>query len=323
MGSPAPLRLHVGPLVLDGGLATELEAHGATIQGDPLWSSRLLLTDPQAVSEAHFRFLLAGADIITTATYQASVAGFTEQLNVSAERARELLGAGVQLARDAVDRFASDARSTGRRRPLVAASVGPFGAFLQDGSEYCGAYAQQMSVEELKVFHRPQIDVLAAAGADLVALETIPSIKEAAALLELLREFNTRAWLSFSCKDGRSLCDGSSFREAVQLALTSSQLLAVGVNCCSPALVEPLLDSVGSLRNPDRGWVVYPNSGEAWDSERGWRTPEKRSSSIAELGHIWVKQGASLIGGCCRVGPAHIAELRQQITSSSATAETM
>ncbi|XP_034386672.1 homocysteine S-methyltransferase YbgG isoform X3 [Cyclopterus lumpus] len=314
----APLRLSMDanePLILDGGLATELEAHGARLQGDPLWSSRLLLTDPQAIREAHFRFLLAGADVITTATYQASVAGFTGEPDVSAERARELLVSGVRLAGEAVDRFLSDARPTGRRRPLVAASVGPYGTFLHDGSEYSGAYAEQMSVEDLKVWHRPQIDVLAAAGADLVALETIPSIKEASALLELLREFpDCRAWLSFSCKDGRRLSDGSLFTDAVQMAQRSTQLVAVGVNCCSPALVEPLLDSAGSLRSPDLSWVVYPNSGEDWDSEQGSWTG-KRSASIAQLSRSWMKLGAALIGGCCRVGPAHIAELRRVASS--------
>ncbi|XP_054459359.1 homocysteine S-methyltransferase YbgG [Anoplopoma fimbria] len=307
-----------GPLVLDGGLATELEAQGAKLQGDPLWSSRLLHTDPEAIREAHYRFLLAGADVITTATYQASIPGFTKHLDVSSERARELMASGVQLAKEAVDRFVSEARPTGRRRPLVAASVGPYGAFLLDGSEYSGAYAEQMSVEDLKLWHRPQISVLSAAGADFIALETIPSIKEASALMELLREFpESKAWLSFSCKDGRCISDGSPFTDAVRLANRSTQLVAVGVNCCSPALVEPLLDSAGSLLSPDLSWVVYPNSGEDWDREQGWLTSEKSPlASVTELSPTWRKQGADLIGGCCRIGPAHIAELRLKLRGS-------
>ncbi|XP_056271343.1 homocysteine S-methyltransferase YbgG isoform X2 [Pseudoliparis swirei] len=316
----APLRLFMDgeePLVLDGGLGTDLEAHGARLQGDPLWSSRLLHTDPQAIRDAHYRFLVAGADVITTATYQASVAGFTGELQVSAERARELMASGVRLAREALDRFSCHAPPTGRRRPLVAASVGPLGAFLHDGSEYTGAYAEQMSVEELKAWHRPQMEVLA--GADLVAMETIPSIKEAAALLELLREFpETRAWLAFSCQDGRRLSDGSLFSDAVRFAQRSSQLVAVGVNCCSPALVEPLLDSIGSLRTPDLSWVVYPNSGVDWDSEQGLPAggaPAALGASWLKLGASWLKLGAALIGGCCHVGPAHIAELRRAASS--------
>uniref|UniRef100_A0A3P8TZ29 Zgc:172121 n=1 Tax=Amphiprion percula TaxID=161767 RepID=A0A3P8TZ29_AMPPE len=212
-----------GPLILDGGLSTELEAHGAKLQGDPLWSARLLQTDPQAIKDAHNRFLLSGADVITTATYQASISGFVKHLDVSSEGARELMMSGS----------ASGQRDR-QRRLLVAGSVGPYGAFLHDGSEYTGAYAEEMSVEELKLWHRPQVDCLAAAGADVIAFETIPSIKEAEALVELLREFpNCKAWLSFS-----SYSDGSLFTDAVQVGSRSTQLLAVGVNCCNPAVVE-------------------------------------------------------------------------------------
>ncbi|XP_069560202.1 uncharacterized protein [Brachyistius frenatus] len=312
MGSSARLRQFVhdnGPLILDGGLATELEAQGAKLQGDPLWSARLLHTNPQAIRDAHSRFLLSGADIIATVTYQASIPGFIRHLDVSAERARELLMSGVHLAKETVTRFDS-----GHQRPLVAGSIGPYGAFLRDGSEYTGAYAAEMSVEELKVWHRPQIDCLAAAGADLIAFETIPSIKEAEAVVELLREFpNTTAWLSFSCKDGKCISDGSLFTEAVQVARRSTQLLAVGVNCCPPDVVEPLLDSAASLQSPDMSWVVYPNSGEDWNPERGWKTSEKLSATIPELSHTWLKQGAALIGGCCRIGPALIAQLRREL----------
>lgn len=320
MGSSARLRLYMndnGPLILDGGLATELEAQGAKLQGDPLWSARLLHTNPQAIRDAHHRFLLSGADVITTATYQASITGFIDHLDVSCECARELLMSGVHLAKETAETFVCDARPAGQRCPLVAGSVGPYGAFLHNGSEYTGAYAQEMSIEEFKVWHRPQIDCLAAAGADLLAFETIPSIKEAEALIELLREFpNSQAWLSFSCKDGTCISDGSSFSEAVQMANRCTQLVAVGVNCCSPALVEPLLQSARSLLSPDMSWVVYPNSGEDWDSEQGWLTSGKTSASISELGHTWMKQGAALIGGCCRIGPAHIAELRRELKGS-------
>ncbi|XP_028259290.1 homocysteine S-methyltransferase 1 [Parambassis ranga] len=320
MGSSVGLRHFIrenGPLILDGGLATDLETQGIKLQGDPLWSARLLHTDPQAIRDCHYRFLLSGADIITTATYQASIPGFVRHLDVTADRARELLMSGVLLAKDTVKRF-----ETGQRCPLVAGSVGPYGASLHDGSEYTGAYAQEMSIEELKAWHRPQVDCLEAAGADLIAFETIPSLKEAEAVVELLREFpNCKAWLSFSCKDDRCISDGSPFCSAVQVAKTSTQLLAVGVNCCSPAVVEPLLHSARSQLSPDISWVVYPNSGEEWDTERGWQTSRKSSASIPELSHTWLKQGAALIGGCCRISPAHIAEIRQQLKGCFRTAQ--
>lgn len=302
-----------GPLILDGGLATELEAQGAKLQGDPLWSARLLHTNPQAIKEAHSRFLLSGADVITTATYQASIQGFISHLDVSSEWARELLMSGVRLARETVESWAS-----GERSLFVAASVGPYGAFLHDGSEYTGAYAQQMSVEELKLWHKAQVECLTAAEADLIAFETIPSIKEAQAVVELLREFpDSGAWLSFSCKDEKHISDGSPFIDAVQVACRSPQLLAVGVNCCHPAVVEPLLDSARAALGPDTSWVVYPNSGEEWDSEQGWQKSEQTAGWMPELSHAWVKQGAALLGGCCRIGPSHIAALRRQLKGSS------
>lgn len=325
-----------GPLILDGGLATELEAQGANLQGDPLWSARLLYTNPQAIRDAHYRFLLSGADVISTATYQASVEGFIDHLSVSSEGARELIMSGVQLAKEAVKSFVSGTNPNptaqsdeaklnsgcsggleDQRRPLVAGSLGPYGAFLHNGSEYTGDYAEKMSIQELKAWHRPQMECLAAAEADVLAFETIPSIKEAEALVELLKEFpNTKAWLSLSCKDVKSLSDGSLFTEAVQIANRSKQLIAVGVNCCPPELVEPLLDSAKSVLSPEISWVVYPNSGEDWDSEQGWHASETTASAPLEMSRTWVKQGAALIGGCCRISPAQIATLRRHLKGS-------
>ncbi|KAM6921836.1 uncharacterized protein FYW49_007484 [Xenentodon cancila] len=303
------------PLILDGGLATELEEQGASFQGDPLWNARLLHTDPQAIKDAHYRFLLSGADVITTATYQASIPGFISELSMSPESARELLMSGVHLAKEMVKKFDSE-----ERRPLVAGSVGAYGAYLHDGSEYSGTYADGMDVEDLKAWHRPQVESLLAAGADLIAFETIPSIKEAEAVVELLKEFpNSTAWLSFSCKDEKHISDGRKFSDAVHVANRSEQLFAVGVNCCPPALVEPLLDSARSQLSPDKSWVVYPNSGEDWDAEDGSQESGKTSGWNPDLGQTWEKQGAALIGGCCCISPAHIAELRQRLKGASSS----
>ncbi|CAN9500276.1 unnamed protein product [Ophioblennius macclurei] len=314
MGSSTHVRGFVRehkPLILDGGLGTELEARGAELQGDPLWSARLLHTNPQVIRDVHDSFLLGGADVICTATYQASIPGLVQHLSLSAEGARELLASGVQLAKDAVKKFDCGSRC----RPLVAGSVGPYGASLHDGSEYSGVYAEKMSVEELKLWHQPQVEILSAAGVDLIALETIPSLKEAEALVELLREFpNCEAWLSFSCKNARSISDGTPFANAVQTVCRSSQLLAVGVNCCPPAMVEPLLDAASSLKlPPGMGWVVYPNSGAAWDTKGGWQQSSRTSAWTPELSRTWRKQGAIMMGGCCCVGPADIAELRRHL----------
>ncbi|KAJ8358485.1 hypothetical protein AAFF_G00435830 [Aldrovandia affinis] len=223
---------------------------------------------------------------------------------------------GVQLAKEAVQDFKGDGVHPGRREPLVAGSVGPYGAFLHDGSEYSGSYEERMSKEELKAWHRPQVRCLVSAGVDLLAMETIPSLKEAEALVELLREFpSSHAWLSFSCKDAQCISNGRRFSEAVQLAGRCKQLVAVGVNCCDPVLVEPLLESAGPHRSPDLSWVVYPNRGEEWVQGAGWKTSES-NVCVADLSPKWRRQGAAWIGGCCRVSPADIAAVRQQLHGS-------
>ncbi|XP_055020639.1 homocysteine S-methyltransferase isoform X2 [Boleophthalmus pectinirostris] len=294
------------PLILDGGLATQLEAQGFDLGGDPLWSARLLHTNPEAIQDVHY----SGSDVITTATYQASVEGFVQHLGVTCDRARELLMSGVHVAKHTLQKFISE-NKTGRIHGLVAGSTGPFGAFLHDGSEYTGNYAKEMSVEDLKSWHRPQVECLTAAGADIIAFETIPSIKEAEALVQLLREFpNSKAWLSFSCKDEKCISDGSLFSDAVQVALKCPQLVAIGVNCCSPDLVEPVLDSAKTLLTPDLSWVVYPNTGEEWDSQKGWLAQVKKAGSLSQFCESWMRQGAAFIGGCCRIGPIQITELR-------------
>ncbi|KAK2889194.1 hypothetical protein QQF64_028706 [Cirrhinus molitorella] len=305
--------MDTSPFILDGGLATELEASGFQLQGDPLWSARILHTNPQAIKDVHYRYLQSGSDVITTATYQASIEGFVRYLGLRPEEAQQMIMSGVQLAKETVREFMSNSPvSEDRREPVVAGSVGPYGAFLHDGSEYTAAYEDKMTVEELKDWHRPQIQCLVKAGADLVAMETIPGLKEAEALVEVLREFpEAKAWLSFSCKDIHNISSGRAFSEAVQVACRSSQLVAVGVNCCPAPLVKPLLESAKSQKKADLSWVVYPNSGEEWDPKTGWKT-EKRTS-FAKLSLDWKEQGALWIGGCCRVGPADITELKQQL----------
>ncbi|MGH0159468.1 UNVERIFIED_CONTAM: hypothetical protein FKN15_074193 [Acipenser sinensis] len=216
------------------------------------------------------RFLSSGADVICTATYQASVEGFMKFLGLSSEQAVQLLMSGVYLAKEAALEFQQTCRDPERKKPLVAGSVGPYGAFLHDGSEYTGAYEETMSVQDFKAWHRQQIQCLVSAGVDLIAMETIPSQKEAEALVELLREFpNSKAWLSYSCKDEQCISHGEKFAEAVKVASRSEQLLAIGLNCCPPTLVSPLLASANKNKAPGLGWVVYPNGGGEWDQSTG------------------------------------------------------
>ncbi len=330
------------PIVLDGGLATELEAQGADLR-DALWSARLLVEDPEAIVRAHLAFYRAGARVATTASYQASFAGFARR-GIDTAAGAELLRLSVHLADEARRRHgdevaagATPARATGTSASAdapasaatvapaastaryVAASVGPYGATLADGSEYRGRYG--LSTADLRAFHAPRMAVLASAGADVLACETIPELEEGAALVGLFEELETSGWLSFTCADGGRLADGAPVEDAFALAESSPRVIAIGVNCTAPEHVDELLARARSVT--DRPLVVYPNSGERWDPvARRWRAaPAVRSARVdGAAARRWVTAGARVVGGCCRVTPATIAQIAAALEGSSPAA---
>lgn len=298
-----------GALVVDGGLATELEARGYDLS-DELWSARLLRDDPEAIRQVHLDYLQAGADVIISASYQATVRGFMRR-DMSEAEAEGLIRRSVALAREARDAFWEEgARRHGQLRPLVAASVGPYGAYLADGSEYMGDYG--LDEEELVAFHRRRWHVLAESAPDLMACETIPSAVEARALSRLLRETpEMPAWFSFSCSDGRHLNDGTLFVDSVRRLDSLEQVVAIGVNCTAPRYIAELAAAARAVT--EKPVIVYPNSGERYDAEaKVWRG-ESVPADFAQQSRSWNLAGAKLIGGCCRTGPQHIEEIRKMV----------
>jgi homocysteine S-methyltransferase len=296
-------------VLLDGGLATELAARGFDLDDD-LWSARFLLEKPEAIRRVHLDYLEAGADCIVTSSYQATIEGF-EKKGIEKREAVDLLRRSVQLAQAARDEFwGRTANRSGRVRPLVAASVGPYGAYLADGSEYTGAY--DLDEDGLVEFHRERWDVLATAGADLLACETIPSLPEARALARLLhRTKGARAWFSFTCADGSHISDGTPISDVIARLDAHERIVAVGVNCTPPRLIPDLIRKV--RRATHKTVVVYPNSGERYDAmSNRW----ERSEDTIELSEAcleWRGLGAQLIGGCCRTRPADIQKMSQKL----------
>ncbi|MGX1563576.1 homocysteine S-methyltransferase [Streptomyces sp. NPDC055506] len=283
--------LAAGTVVLDGGMSNQLESAGHDLS-DELWSARLLAEQPEAITEAHLAYFRAGADVAITASYQATFEGFGKR-GIGHDRAAELMALSVESAREA-------ARRARVSRPLwVAASAGPYGAMLADGSEYRGRYG--LTVDELERFHRPRLEVLAAARPDVLALETVPDADEAAALLRAVRGLGVPAWLTYSVAGGRTRA-GQPLEEAFALAADADEVIAVGVNCCAPEDVDAAAST--AARVTGKPVVVYPNSGETWDAEaRAW-TGRSRFTAGQVTG--WQQAGARLIGGCCRVGPEAI-----------------
>ncbi|MFF2774638.1 homocysteine S-methyltransferase [Streptomyces sp. NPDC058052] len=282
-----------GVLVLDGGLSNQLEAEGCDLS-DALWSARLLADAPDRIEAAHAAYVRAGAQVLITSSYQATYEGFARRgLDPAATTA--LLRRSVSLA---------EAAGAGRR--WVAASVGPYGAMLADGSEYRGRYG--LSVRQLESFHRPRVEALAAAGPDVLALETVPDADEAEALLRAADGCGVPVWLSYTVAGGRTRA-GQDLADAFAVAAGNDQVVAVGVNCCDPAeAAGAVASAVAATGKPG---VAYPNSGERWDARAGgWRGRTAFGPAEAPaLATAWATAGARLIGGCCRVGPGTIAAL--------------
>jgi homocysteine S-methyltransferase len=299
-------------VVIDGGLATELERRGADLN-DPLWSAKLLIERPEMIRAVHRDYFAAGADVVATASYQATFEGLAKR-GLGHEAATALLRRSVALACEARDEFWSDpANRAGRQRPLVAASIGPYGAMLADGSEYRGHYGLSESV--LMEFHRPRLQVLATSGADLIACETIPCLAEARALARLLEEFaRMPAWISSSCRDGLHNSEGEAISDCAAQLEQYEQVVAVGVNCTAPQHIDSLLRA---LRGATRKLLLaYPNSGEQYDAQakrwQGCATPLEFARRAAD----WQRCGAQLIGGCCRTTPENIHALRMGSSGS-------
>jgi homocysteine S-methyltransferase len=288
------------PLIVDGGLATALEARGLVLH-PRLWSAGVFLERPEAVEKLHRDYLAAGADILITASYQMSFEGLARE-GLEHASAADAMRRTVAVARSAA--------SVAGRSPIVAASVGPYGATLADGSEYRGAYG--LGRRELAAFHKERLEVLTASGADMLAIETIPSADEALALRDLLDERDgIDAWISFSCRDGSRIRDGAAVSRLAEMLDPCRRVTAVGVNCTAPEHVSDLIDAI--REGTRKRIIVYPNSGERWDpAGRRW-SGEADPEGFLDSATEWARKGVWAIGGCCRVGPEMIRELARRL----------
>ena len=296
------------PILIDGGLATELEAKGHDI-GTNLWSAALLHSQPHAIVAAHRAYLDAGAQCIISASYQASRHGLMT-LGLTESSADDLIATSITLAIQARDEFLRDNPHTSRR-VFVAASVGPYGATLHDGSEYTGDYG--ISIEALSGFHAPRLRSLDDGNPDVLACETIPSMDEARVLLELLQDVSRPAWISFSCRDDNHLSDGTPIRQVAALFDDHPRVLAIGVNCTAPQFVTSLIRQIGEAA-PDKVIIAYPNSGEIYEAKNNSWSGTVTPMECADAAIEWVKAGAQLVGGCCRMGPSHISAMAEVLT---------
>ena len=287
--------------MIDGGLATQLEAQGHDLSGE-LWSARLLEQAPEAITAAHRAFFEAGAQVAISASYQASFEGF-QRAGIDGDTAARLIRRSVSLAQTARDQTRPD-------DGLVAASVGPYGATRADGSEYTGDYG--LTVDELRAFHRRRLDTLATTGADLVAIEPIPCLAEVEEICSELAGTGHPAWMSLSTREGRT-CKGESLEEAFAMAAELEEIVAVGVNCCAPEDVGAALEA--ARRVTQKPLVAYPNNGQSWEPVlRTW--VGEPTFTLAQMG-TWKRLGAKAIGGCCGVLPKDVEILASCLAKSA------
>lgn len=299
-------------LTMDGAMGTELEKRGCQLN-DKLWSAKILLDNPQQIYQVHLDYFRAGADFVLTASYQASLAGFM-RYGLDEKASHKLMAKCVTLAKQARADYLQEIESSSTKTLLVAGSIGPYGTFLADGSEYRGDY--QLTHDEYCAFHRPRIETLITAGVDFLAIETIPSVNEIRSLLQLLAtKFPTiTAYISFSLRDGQHLCDGTPLSEILPAINDQPQIVAVGVNCYA---LDKVTDALITLRSlTERPLIVKPNSGEKYDAvAKIWIDSPAKNLSFEEYIVEWIKYGAKMIGGCCRTNPQIIASIASKLNT--------
>ncbi|WP_110668038.1 homocysteine S-methyltransferase [Salinicola halophilus] len=310
----AEIAARFGFMIVDGALATELERLGCDLN-DALWSARILDESPQTIRDVHRAYFEAGADCAITASYQATREGFM-RAGLDAETADELMRRSVTLAREARDAFwREQGDAVARPYPLVAASVGPYGAFLADGSEYRGYADSTIDRAFLADFHRPRLETLLAAGPDLLAVETLPSLEEALAIADLLEALDARAWITFSAKDGEHISDGTPIADCARALAGRPNVVAMGINCTALVHIEPLIATIRT--RTALPVIVYPNSGEHYDPvAKRWHAADALAGAapadLADGLSRWLAAGASAVGGCCRTGPTDIRALAER-----------
>ena len=294
-----------GIMVIDGSMSTALENMGLDLN-HRLWTAKALAENPELVKKVHMDYFRAGADCGITCSYQASIPGLMS-CGYTEEEAKDLIRRSVTLFVEARDEWwEQEGRDSGRVWPLCLAGMGPYGAYLADGSEYTGAY--QVSDETLHDFHARRAKLLHDAGADILLFETQPSLHEALLEAQIAEDMDTDYWISFSCRDGKHNGKGEPISEcAAALSQDHPHLKMIGVNCTKPEYIESLIHSLKS--STDLPVAVYPNSGEVYDPVTKTWTHAGGEMDFGTYALRYMAAGASAVGGCCTTTGHHIQQV--------------
>lgn len=297
-------------MIIDGALASELQRRGCDLN-DSLWSAKVLIEQPELIQQVHYDYFKAGADCAITASYQATPMGFAQK-GIELEESIKLIKTSVKLAQQAKMQYLNDIKQD--KALLIAGSVGPYGAYLANGSEYTGDY--QLSESEFIAFHKDRVTALIDAGVDILACETMPSFLEIKALVKLIQQFPmVNCWFSLTLKDQQHISDGTPLTEVIEYLNGIEQIVSVGINCIALEKVTPALEVLSKLTS--KPLIVYPNSGEQYDpTTKQWHKNHHHNCTFANQLDTWIKLGAKLIGGCCQTTPEDIVEIHQLLNKS-------
>ena len=292
-------------IVIDGALASELQRRGCDLN-DSLWSAKVLIEQPELIQQVHYDYFVAGADCAITASYQATPMGFAPK-GIELEESIKLIKTSVKLAQQAKMQYLDDIKQD--KALFIAGSVGPYGAYLANGSEYTGDY--QLSESEFIAFHKDRVAALIDAGVDILACETMPSFLEIKALAKLIQQFPmVNCWFSLTLKDQKHISDGTPLTEVIEYLNSIEQIVSVGINCIALEKVTPALEVLSKLTS--KPLIVYPNSGEQYDpTTKQWHKNHDHNCTFANQLDVWINLGAKLIGGCCQTTPDDIVEIYQ------------
>ena len=297
-------------MIIDGALASELQRRGCDLN-DSLWSAKVLIEQPELIQQVHYDYFVAGADCAITASYQATPMGFSPK-GIELEESIKLIKTSVKLAQQAKMQYLNDIKQD--KALLIAGSVGPYGAYLANGSEYTGDY--QLSESEFIAFHKDRVTALIDAGVDILACETMPSFLEIKALVKLIQQFPiVNCWFSLTLEDQQHISDGTPLTEVIEYLNSIEQIVSVGINCIALEKVTPALEVLSKLTS--KPLIVYPNSGEQYDpTTKQWHKNHHHNCTFANQLDTWIKLGAKLIGGCCQTTPEDIVEIHQLLNKS-------
>ena len=297
-------------MIIDGALASELQRRGCDLN-DSLWSAKVLIEQPELIQQVHYDYFVAGADCAITASYQATPMGFAPK-GIELEESIKLIKTSVKLAQQAKMQYLNDIKQD--KALLIAGSVGPYGAYLANGSEYTGDY--QLSESEFIAFHKDRVTALIDAGVDILACETMPSFLEIKALVKLIQQFPmVNCWFSLTLEDQQHISDGTPLTEVIEYLNSIEQIVSVGINCIALEKVTPALEVLSKLTS--KPLIVYPNSGEQYDpTTKQWHKNHHHNCTFANQLDTWIKLGAKLIGGCCQTTPEDIVEIHQLLNKS-------